>query len=142
MHVYEVMAEPIRRRIVEILASGEHYAGDIEQVIIVEFGVGRSAVQHHLKLLRDHEFAHVHDEWPNHSYRLDDHFIALLERHARMLKGRWKRRTGRRVRVDPLAGVSIPSRRGRRGRGADPDDPWWRAQQASAVQPGSCGIRA
>ena len=134
MHVYEVMAEPIRRRIVEMLASGEHYAGDIEQVITVEFGVGRSAVQRHLKLLREHEFVHVHDEWPNHSYRLDDNFIALLERGAKTLKKRWKRRTGWRVRTDPLAGVSIPSRRGHRGKGADPDDPWWRSQHAAADQ--------
>ncbi len=52
MHPFEILAEPIRRRIVEILASGEHFSGDIEAVIIHEFGVGRSAVQHHLAVFR------------------------------------------------------------------------------------------
>ena len=126
MHIYEVMAEPIRRRIVEILASGEHFTGDIEQAITTEFGVGRSAVQRHLKLLRDHEFVHVHDEWPQHSYRLDDNFIGSLQRQARTLKKLWKRRIGWRVRTDPLSVVHFDSQRGYRGLGADPDDPWRR----------------
>jgi DNA-binding transcriptional ArsR family regulator len=124
MHVYEVLAEPIRRRIVELLASGEHIAGDIERVIIVEFGVGRAAVQRHLRLLRQHGFVHVHDEWPNHSCRLDDNLIGLLERHARALRRRFKRRIGWRVNTDPLGQFTGTSTRGRRGHGADPDDPW------------------
>ncbi|MDQ1587788.1 MAG: hypothetical protein QOJ77_953, partial [Microbacteriaceae bacterium] len=33
MHPFEIMAEPIRRRIVEILASGEHSAGEVVDVI-------------------------------------------------------------------------------------------------------------
>jgi DNA-binding transcriptional ArsR family regulator len=125
VHVYEAMAQPIRRRIVEMLASGEHSAGDIEAVIIIEFGVGRSAVQRHLKLLREHGFVHVHeDDWPRHSYRLDDNFIGLLERHSRVLKKKWKRRIGWRLAVDPNIGFGTASRRGFRGHGVDPDDPW------------------
>ena len=125
MHVYEVMAQPIRRRIVEILASGEHCAGDIEAAIMVEFGVGRAAVQHHLKLLREHGFVLVREEWPFHSYRLHDRLIPRLERGAKRLRRLWNRRVGWNVSTDPLAGV-VPSGRGFRGRGCDPDDPWRR----------------
>ncbi|WP_414672884.1 ArsR/SmtB family transcription factor [Lacisediminihabitans sp.] len=125
MHIFELLAEPIRRRIVEVLASGEANAGDIESLIMQEFGVGRSAVYRHLKLLRDHEFVHVHeDDWPHHSYRLDDGVIGTLEDEAARLRGLWEQRIGRRVRADPLRGFSGASLRGRRGRGIDPDDPW------------------
>ncbi len=127
MHVYEILAEPIRRRIIEVLSSGEHYAGDIESVICLEFGVGRSAVQRHLRLLREHEIVHVYLEWPNHSYGLDDRFIGSLESEARHLKRLWKYRIGWRTHTDPLSSVPKYSRRGYRGRGVDPDDPWIRA---------------
>ncbi len=124
MHIYEVLAEPIRRRIVEVLASGGHYAGDIEQLVMVEFGVGRAAVQHHLKLLREHGFVHTREEWPYRAYRLDDEFVDALDREATRLKRRWAARIGWDVKTDPLSRASLPGRRGYRGRGADPDDPW------------------
>ena len=121
------MAQPIRRRIIEILASGEHSAGDIEGVIINEFGVGRSAVQRHLKLLREHGFVHVHDDdWPRHSYRLDDNFIGLLHHNANALLEKWRHRIGWRLATDPDVGFELTSRRGFRGRETDPDDPWLR----------------
>lgn len=95
-----------------------------------EFGVGRSAVHRHLRLLREHEFVHVHDEeWPNHSYRLDDGFIRLLERESKRLKRLWKRRIGWRVDTDPLADIAPTSNRGRRGHGIDPDDPWFQLRE-------------
>lgn len=125
MHVYEVMAQPVRRRIVEILASGEHYAGDIESVITHEFGVSRSAVQHHLKLLREHEFVKVHDEWPYRSYELKHVLIRQLSLESKHFTKLWNKRIGWRTNTDPLVGWPA-SKRGRRGHGVDPDDPWTR----------------
>jgi DNA-binding transcriptional ArsR family regulator len=123
MHIYEVMAEPIRRRIVEVLASGEHYAGDLESLVVVEFGVGRSAVQHHLKLLKDHGFVVTRDDWPFRSYRLEENFVPQLLREAQHLKNRWDRRIGWDVGTDPLSPKLMPklmpSNRGKRGRGVE-----------------------
>ncbi|WP_196829804.1 metalloregulator ArsR/SmtB family transcription factor [Frigoribacterium sp. CG_9.8] len=124
MHVYEVMAEPVRRRIVEILASGEHIVGDLEAIVMLEFGVGRSAVQHHLRLLRDHDFVEINDDWPNRWYRLNDDFVALLTREVKSLKRRWNRRIGWREPTESLPTRYRPSTRGYRGHGTDPDDPW------------------
>ncbi len=124
MHVYEVLAEPIRRRIVDVLASGEHNAGDIVAIIVHEFGVTRAAVHHHLRLLRDHDIALVAEEWPNHAYRLADDFIPSLRRDAKRLERTWKKRIGWRAPTDPLPKVVRTSARGRRGLGVDPDDPW------------------
>jgi DNA-binding transcriptional ArsR family regulator len=131
MHIYEVLAEPIRHRIIEVLASGEHYAGDLESLIVIEFGVGRSAVQHHLKVLRDHQFVVTRDEWPFRSYRLESNFVPQLLKQAKHLKRRWDRRIGWDVGTDPLSPKLMPSSRGQRGRGVDPDSPWFYHRQTS-----------
>ena len=123
MHPFGVMAEPIRRRLIDVLASGAHYAGDLEDVITSEFGVGRSAVQHHLKLLRSHHFVTVHDEWPFRAYQLEETLIRELRALMDELDYKWQRRIGFRETTDLL--FDHPgSRRGMRGRGNDPDGPW------------------
>ena len=85
------MSEPIRRRIVDMLSSGEHQTYELEGVIILEFGVGRSAVQHHLRLLREHEWVIVRSEWSEHFYRLAPSTIPRLESEVRQLRWRCSR---------------------------------------------------
>jgi DNA-binding transcriptional ArsR family regulator len=126
MHIFEVMAEPIRRRLVEVLASGEHHTGDLEALIMLEFGVGRSAVYHHLKLLNEHGYVIKREEWRMHSYRLDDGFVPRLSKEVRRLRRRWDARTGWSSKNDPLSPKALLSIRGYRGHGADPDNPWRR----------------
>jgi len=116
MHIYEVMAQPIRRRIVEVLASGEHTTGILEGVVVHEFGVTRAAAQHHLKVLKDHDMVIVESDWPNRSYRLNDHFISWLELESQRLRWLWNRRIGWRVRAEQVAVFHHPSARGLRGR--------------------------
>ena len=53
MHPFEIVAEPVRRRIIEVLAVGEHPVGIRNDVIAMEFSISRSAVSHHLRILRD-----------------------------------------------------------------------------------------
>ena len=122
-HPFEVLAEPIRRRIFEILCSGEHTAGDLEAIIGHEFGVGRSAVQHHLRVLLAEGFTIVREDWPNRWHRLQESAVPGLERAVRHYRYRWDRRIGWVGGVDPLPPFRI-SKKGRRGRGTDPDDPW------------------
>ncbi|PZU49754.1 MAG: hypothetical protein DI566_01400 [Microbacterium sp.] len=59
MHPFAVMAEPARRRIVEILASGEHTAGELAAAVGGEFRISRTAVSKHLRILRDAGFVDV-----------------------------------------------------------------------------------
>ncbi len=125
MHPFEILGEPIRRRIVEILASGEHFSGDIEAVIVHEFGVGRSAAQHHLAVLRRNGWVIVREEWNQRGYRLHDDVVPRLELEVRRIKRRWKRRIGFVGGVAPhIPTTAELSRRGHRGHGQDPDDPW------------------
>jgi DNA-binding transcriptional ArsR family regulator len=47
--VYEALADPIRRRVVELLAAQERTAGDLAS----QFAVSRPAVSRHLRVLRE-----------------------------------------------------------------------------------------
>jgi DNA-binding transcriptional ArsR family regulator len=62
VHAFDVLGDPVRRRILELLASGERPAGDVSAVIHQEFGITQPAVSQHLKVLRDNGFATVRPE--------------------------------------------------------------------------------
>ena len=59
MHAFDVLADPVRRRILELLAEGEHASGEVVDVIAEEFGISQAAVSQHLKVMRDSGFANV-----------------------------------------------------------------------------------
>ncbi|MDT7800718.1 MAG: hypothetical protein QOI78_4151 [Actinomycetota bacterium] len=62
MHAFDVLGDPVRRRILELLADGERAAGAVTEVIRAEFGISQPAVSQHLKVLRDNGFAIVRQE--------------------------------------------------------------------------------
>ncbi|MGX7826721.1 ArsR/SmtB family transcription factor [Actinokineospora sp. 24-640] len=59
MHAFDVLGDPVRRRILELLADGERPAGAVSSVISEEFGITQPAVSQHLKVLRDNGFTTV-----------------------------------------------------------------------------------
>ena len=59
MHAFDVLGDPVRRRILELLADGELASGAICAVVREEFGISQPAVSQHLKVLRDGGFAAV-----------------------------------------------------------------------------------
>jgi DNA-binding transcriptional ArsR family regulator len=59
VHAFDVLGDPVRRRILELLAEGEHASGAICAVIQSEFGITQPAVSQHLRVLRDSGFATV-----------------------------------------------------------------------------------
>lgn len=59
MHAFDVLGDPVRRRLLELLATGEHSSGDMTAIVQAEFGITQSAVSQHLKVLRDSGFASV-----------------------------------------------------------------------------------
>ena len=103
MNVFELLAHPIRHRIVTVLASGEHTSGNIVDVITHEFRVSRAAVFWHLAILRDNAFVTVRADWREHWYRLDERLITQLRGQLDELAWRWKHRIGHRENTDPMA---------------------------------------
>jgi DNA-binding transcriptional ArsR family regulator len=62
VHAFDVLGDPVRRRILELLAGGSRSAGEVGAVIEEEFGISQPAVSQHLRVLRDHGFASVRPE--------------------------------------------------------------------------------
>lgn len=52
MHALDVLGEPARRRIVEELADGARPAGELAEVLYVEFGISQPAASRHLRVLK------------------------------------------------------------------------------------------
>ncbi|MGD9739510.1 MAG: ArsR/SmtB family transcription factor [Bauldia sp.] len=71
MHAFDVLGDPVRRRILELLADGELASGEVVDVIAAEFGITQGAVSQHLKVLRDAGFATVRPEGTRRVYALD-----------------------------------------------------------------------
>lgn len=59
MHAFDVLGDPVRRRMLELLAEGELSSGAIGAVVQREFGITQPAVSQHLKVLRDSGLATV-----------------------------------------------------------------------------------
>lgn len=59
MHAFDILGDPVRRRILELLADGERSAGDVGAVVQQEFGISQPAVSQQLRVLRDNGFASV-----------------------------------------------------------------------------------
>ena len=71
MHAFDVLGDPVRRRILELLADGERSAGDVTSVVREEFGISQPAVSQHLKVLRDNGFTTVRAEGTRRLYAVD-----------------------------------------------------------------------
>jgi len=71
VHAFDVLGDPVRRRIVELLADGERTSGAVSAVIQEEFGISQPAVSQHLRVLREHGFATVRAEGARRVYAVD-----------------------------------------------------------------------
>jgi DNA-binding transcriptional ArsR family regulator len=79
MHAFDVLGDPVRRRILELLAEGEHTSGEVVGVISQEFGITQSAVSQQLKVLRESGFATVRAEGARRIYAVDPQPLAEVD---------------------------------------------------------------
>jgi len=71
MHAFDVLGDPVRRRILELLADGERAAGDVTDVVRSEFGISQPAVSLHLRVLRDSGFVSMRPSGARRLYAVD-----------------------------------------------------------------------
>ncbi|OBB19116.1 transcriptional regulator [Mycolicibacterium setense] len=71
MHAFDILGDPVRRRILELIQAGEMSSGAITEVIRAEFEISQPAVSQHLKVLRENGFAHVRAEGTRRLYSVD-----------------------------------------------------------------------
>ncbi len=62
MHAFDVLSDPVRRRILELLAGGERPAGEVTAVVQNEFRISQPGASQHLRVLRENGFATVRAE--------------------------------------------------------------------------------
>jgi DNA-binding transcriptional ArsR family regulator len=80
MHALDVLGDPVRRRILELLAAGELSSGAVVEVVHREFGISQPAVSQHLRVLRESGFATVRVDAQRRLYAIDS--APLREAHA------------------------------------------------------------
>lgn len=86
--VFEALADPTRRRILELLVDGERTAGELAAA----FDTSRPAVSRHLRVLREAGLVRWRGDAQRRIYRLDPGPLAevdaWLERYRRFWAGR------------------------------------------------------
>jgi DNA-binding transcriptional ArsR family regulator len=71
VHAFDILGDPVRRRILELLAEGEQTAGAITEVVRRDFGISQPAVSQHLRVLRENGFTTVRAEGTRRLYAVD-----------------------------------------------------------------------
>ncbi len=71
MHAFDILGDPVRRRILELLADGELAAGEVGAVIQREFDITQPAVSQQLRVLRDNGFATVRPDGTRRLYAIE-----------------------------------------------------------------------
>ena len=92
MHAFDILGDPVRRRILELLADGERSAGAIGSVVQEEFGISQPAVSQHLRVLRDNGFAAVRAEGTRRLYSVDAAPLQELDAWLAPYRRFWTRR--------------------------------------------------
>ena len=92
MPAFDVLGDPVRRRILELLATGEHTAGTIVEVIQREFGISQAAVSQHLSVLRQSGFATVRTDGPRRIYSVDATPLQEVDAWLDQFRGFWEQR--------------------------------------------------
>lgn len=89
MHAFDVLGDPVRRRILELLAGGQRSSGEVVDVIQAEFGISQAAVSQHLKVLRDNGFATVEVAGTRRIYTLDARPMRDVDDWLSHFRGFW-----------------------------------------------------
>jgi DNA-binding transcriptional ArsR family regulator len=107
MHAFDVLGDPVRRRILEPLAAAEHASGEVVQVISSEFGITQPAISQQLKVLRDSGFATVRAEGTRRVYAIDTRPLAEVDAWLVQFRRFWG---------PPLEALATEIARGKRSR--------------------------
>ena len=92
MHAFDVLGDPVRRRILEVLAEGEHTSGEVVAVIADEFGISQPAVSMHLRVLRESGFASTRAEGARRIYALETGPLAEVDAWLAPFRAFWEQR--------------------------------------------------
>jgi DNA-binding transcriptional ArsR family regulator len=107
VHAFDVLGDPVRRRILELLADGEKTSGAVCAVIQEEFGISQPAVSQHLRVLRDGGFATVRPQGTRRLYAVNSEPLREVDEWLDHFRRFW---------TPPLHALATELARGRRER--------------------------
>ena len=114
MEAFDVLGDPVRRRILQLLAEGEQRSGAISEVILSEFGISQPAVSQHLKVLRDSGFATVRADGTRRLYAVAPGPLVEIDEWLDQFRRFWDQP------LDALATELVRGKRHRRTTAPDP----------------------
>jgi DNA-binding transcriptional ArsR family regulator len=112
VHAFDVLGDPVRRRILELLADGEQTSGAVTEIVRAEFGISQPAVSQHLRVLRDSGFASVRAEGTRRLYAIAPAPLREVDAWLEPFRRFWEQR------LDALATELARGRRARRATGS------------------------
>lgn len=126
MHALDILGDPVRRRLLEVLARGPQPAGVLVDLVGGEFAISQPAISRHLRLLRENGFADAEIDGTRRIYHLRadglDAAATYLDRlraplsqrldalHTEIARGRSARRRGEAAaepRLSAASGIPI-----------------------------------
>ncbi|MEP6667398.1 MAG: metalloregulator ArsR/SmtB family transcription factor [Nocardioidaceae bacterium] len=113
VHAFDVLGDPVRRRILELLATGELSSGAVTAVVQAEFGISQPAVSQHLKVLRESGFASVRPDGVRRLYAVDSAPLQEVDVWLDQFRRFWEQR------LDSLATELARGKRKRRSSAAN-----------------------
>ena len=110
---FELVAEPTRRRILDLLRDGERPVGDLVETL----GMSQPGVSKHLRVLRDSGFATVRPEGARRLYAVEATSLREVDDWLQHFRRFWDQR------LDSLTTELARGKRERRLAGAATDSP-------------------
>jgi DNA-binding transcriptional ArsR family regulator len=114
VQAFDVLGDPVRRRILELLADGERSSGAVCAVIQDEFRISQPAVSQHLRVLRESGLATVRPQGTRRLYAVSEGPLREIDVWLDHFRRFW---------TPPLEALATELARGRRQRRlAESDD--------------------
>jgi DNA-binding transcriptional ArsR family regulator len=107
MEAFDVLGDPVRRRVLELVADGELAAGAIGGVVQREFGISQPAVSQHLRVLRESGFLTVRPDGARRLYAVHPDGLRDVDEWLDRFRRFW---------APPLAALATEIERGKRTR--------------------------
>ena len=117
MHAFDVLGDPVRRRMLELLTEGEQPAGRLAGVVHEEFGISQPAASQHLRVLRESGFARVRADGARRLYAVDATPLREIDAWLGQFRAFWDQR------LDALATELARGERDRRAAAPAGDRP-------------------
>src|SRR5262249_18473440 len=89
---FDILGDPVRRRILELLVRGERTAGSLTEVIQKEFGITQAGVSQHLRALRESGFVQVRVDGSRRFYSVHSKPLQQVDDWIDQFRGFWEQR--------------------------------------------------